>query len=165
MLSYFLDNKEHLLTKEQIENLEQDMVKFGHWNVYMWFESPRIRISKIEVEGPLNDAWPPESHRAIFSDEPYRPEAAGDVLQRFATRGLARRPVTDAEVAPLTKLVSTVLETGQPPEAAIKEGLKATLCSPEFLYREEQADRLNGQMRSRRGCLIFFGRRCPTNNC
>lgn len=109
----------------------------------MWFESPRILISKIEIEGPLNESWPPESHRVVFSDDSYRSDAADGVLQRFAARAW-RRPVAAGEVAPLLKLVRLAEKNGQTPEAAIKEGLKAILCSPEFLYREEKGDALTG---------------------
>jgi len=142
LYQYFLDNKEALLTKEQLEIFEQDQKSGGgNANVYMWFESPRIRVSKIEVEGPKNDTWPPESHRLIFGSEPYRSEAAGDVLQKFATRAW-RRPASASEVAPLVNLVRAVEAKGKTPEMAIQEGLKGVLCSPEFLYREEKADTL-----------------------
>lgn len=144
LYQYFIDNKEALLTKEQLEIFEKDQKSgAGNWNVYMWFESPRIRISKIEVEGPHNDSWPPESHRVIFGDEPYRSEAADGVLQRFATRAW-RRPAAASEVAPLVKLVRAAEGKGKTPEAAIRVGLKGVLCSPEFLYREEKAEALSG---------------------
>jgi mono/diheme cytochrome c family protein len=32
-----------------------------------------IAIDWIEIEGPLHDAWPPESHRRLFGDLPIRP--------------------------------------------------------------------------------------------
>ena len=143
LLNYLLDNKEDLLTKEQIESLADDMKQFGHWDVYTWFESPRIRVSKIEIEGPSSDTWPPESHRAIFGDEAYRSEAAGEVLRRFAAQAW-RRPAEAADAAPFASLVSAAEAAGQTPEVAIKEGLKAILCSTEFLYREERADALVG---------------------
>ncbi len=40
---------------------------------------PGIAIDWLEVEGPLHDCWPPESHRRLFGDlpiEPIDPEAA-----------------------------------------------------------------------------------------
>ena len=142
LYQYFLDNKEALLTKEQLEVFENDQKSGGgNANVYMWFESPRIRVSKIEVAGPKNDTWPPESHRVIFGHEPYRSEAAGDVLRGFATRAW-RRPAAAGEVAPLVKLVRAAEAKGKAPEVAIEKGLKGVLCSPEFLYREEKGDAL-----------------------
>ncbi len=143
LLNYFLDNKETLLDEEGLKNLDVDMKKFGHWDVFNWFESPRIRVSKIEIEGPLNDNWPPESHRAIFGDEPYHSDRAADVLRRFATRAW-RRPAGQEEVTPLVHLVSAAEAAGATPEAAIREGLKAILASPDFLYREERGESLSG---------------------
>ncbi|HTU25960.1 MAG TPA: DUF1592 domain-containing protein, partial [Pirellulales bacterium] len=140
--TYFMENQQLLLNADQIENLAKDRKYFGDWNVYTWFESPRIRVMKIEVDGPLNDSWPPESHRAIFGDEPYRSERAAEVLQHFATRAW-RRPASAKEVAPIVRLVDDAERSGRSPEAAIQDGLTALLCSPEFLYREEAGPNLS----------------------
>ncbi len=56
-----------------------------------------------------------------------------------------RRPVALDEVAPLVGLVRTAEAHGQPPRGgAVCAGLKAVLCSPGFLYREERAAALTG---------------------
>ena len=34
------------------------------------YEGPGLAVEWIEVEGPLHDRWPPESHRRIFGDLP-----------------------------------------------------------------------------------------------
>ena len=142
--NFFKANKERLLSKEQLALYETDRAGGGgDFNIYMWFESPRIRVSRIEVEGPLNDLWPPKSHRVIFGPEAYRSADAGAVLERFAARAW-RRPAASGEVAPLVKLVRAAEQGGLSPEAAIQEGIKAVLCSPEFLYREEKNDVLTG---------------------
>jgi hypothetical protein len=109
----------------------------------MWFKSPRIHLFKIEVDGPHNDVWPPESHRTIFGDEPYHSERAADVLQQFASRAW-RRPATPEQVAPIVDLVRRSEAAGRFPEAAIQDGLTAVLCTPEFLYREEAGPVLSG---------------------
>ena len=143
LYTYFLAQKEHLLNKEQLAAFETDHARGDNMNIFMWFESPRILISKIEIEGPHNDSWPPESHRSVFGNTPYRSEAAGTVLQGFAERAW-RRPVTADELVPLVNLVRAAEKNKQTPEVAIQEGLKAILCSPEFLYREEKAGALSG---------------------
>jgi hypothetical protein len=143
LYTYFTSQKEHLLGKDQLAAYEKDHARGDNMNIFMWFESPRILISRIDIEGPLNDAWPPESHRLVFGGTAYRSDAAGDVLQRFAARAW-RRPVASAEVAPLVRLVRAAEGQGQPPEAAVCAGLKAVLCSPQFLYREEKAPALSG---------------------
>ena len=128
------------------------MKKFGHWDVFNWFESPRIRVSKIEIEGPLNDNWPPESHRAIFGDEPYHSDRAADVLRRFATRAW-RRPAGQEEVTPLVHLVSAAEAAGATPEAAIREGLKAILASP--IFSIARSGRIAERARNRLATVVF----------
>jgi hypothetical protein len=140
--NFFRENKERLLTKEQLEIYEKDKPLSGDSNVWMWFESPRILISKIEINGPLNDLWPPVSHRVVFGDEPYRRDTAAEVLRKFATRAW-RRPASADEVAPIVNLVRANEKSGLSAEAAIQEGLKAILCSPEFIYREEKGEALS----------------------
>ncbi|WP_245958150.1 DUF1592 domain-containing protein [Roseimicrobium gellanilyticum] len=133
--NYFKANVDRLLNAEQRARYEAD--KANDWNLFMWFESPRILVSKIEVEGPLIESWPTEGHRAIFGAEPYRRENASKVLQSFAAQAW-RRPVASEEVIPLIQLVREAEKEGLTAEAAIQEGIKAILCSPEFLYREEK---------------------------
>ena len=142
LFHYFVENKYTLLNKEQLARYEQDAVRGDNGNTPMWFESPRILISKIEIDGPLNDVWPPASHRVIFGDQLYESSAADEVLQRFAARAW-RRPVDADEVKPVVELVRAAEKSGQAPQAAIQRGLKAILCSPEFLYREEKSATLS----------------------
>ncbi len=43
----------------------------------MAFVGPGIAVDWVEVEGPLNETWPPRSHKALFGDLPiveFRPE-------------------------------------------------------------------------------------------
>lgn len=144
------ENKYTLLDKKQLAAYE-DANLGGDWGHLIFFETPRIRLHQVEVRGPLNDHWPPASHRAIFGDASYKSAAAGDVLRAFAARAW-RRPVTAAEVEPILKLVraaeKAAADGGTPPEqaaqAAIAQGVRAVLCAPEFLFREERSDRLDG---------------------
>ncbi len=139
---YFNENKYTLLNPSQLAKYEEDLQRGDGFNVPMWFESPRIRIHNINVEGPLNDEWPPASHRAVFGGEKYRSEAAEEVLQRLAERAW-RRPAKADEVAPLVRIVRDGEADGLTAETAIQRGIKALLCSPEFLYREEKNQTLN----------------------
>jgi hypothetical protein len=117
----------------------------------IFFETPRIRLHQVEVKGPLNEQWPPASHRAIFGDTPYASAKAGEVLRAFAERAW-RRPVAAADVEPILKLVRTAekvaTEAGatreQAAQSAITQGVRAVLCAPEFLYREERSSKLDG---------------------
>jgi hypothetical protein len=55
---------------------------------------PAIAVDWVEVEGPIHETWPPESHRRLFGDLPIRPLPAGG-----GTRPPARRPIREAKWA------------------------------------------------------------------
>lgn len=147
---YVNENRYVLLDKEQLATFEK--ANYGHpaGNV-LFFETPRIRLYDIEIRGPLFETWPPPGHQAIFGDKSYSSDAAADVLTRFTERAW-RRPVEAAEVEPIVALVrraeQAAIDSGTPPqqaaEAAIVCGIRAVLCAPEFLFREERAERLDG---------------------
>jgi len=148
--TYVIENKYTLLDKQQLTAFEASNYS-GLGAVLVFFETPRIRIHQVEVKGPLNDHWPPASHRAIFGDTAYESAAAGEVLRAFAERAW-RRPVTTADVEPIVHLVraaeKVAIDSGTPPgraaTKAIEQGVRAVLCSPGFLYREERGGRLDG---------------------
>jgi hypothetical protein len=142
-------NKYTLLDKDQLAAYEASTLS-GHSIRLVHFETPRIRIYRVEVTGPIEEEWPPASHRAIFGDKPYESAAAGDVLRAFAERAW-RRPVTAADVDPLVAIVrqreKAAVDAGLPPaeaaHTAIKRGIQAVLCDPGFLYRQERGDALD----------------------
>jgi hypothetical protein len=148
--NFVKDNKYTLLDKKQLAAYEEAN-QGGDWGHLIFFETPRIRLHKAEVKGPLHEQWPPASHRAIFGDEPYVSANADEVLRVFAERAW-RRPVPNADVEPIVKLVRTAekaaTEAGATPEqaaqSAITQGVRAVLCAPEFLYREERSSKLDG---------------------
>jgi hypothetical protein len=144
------DNKYTLLDKRQLAAYEEAN-QGGDWGHLIFFETPRIRLHKAEVRGPVNEQWPPASHRTIFGDTQYASAKAGAVLRAFAGRAW-RRPIADEEVEPILKLVQTAEKVataaGAPAEqaaqSAITQGVRAVLCAPEFLYREERSSKLDG---------------------
>lgn len=125
-----------------LAQFEERKKLYGGWIGFHFGESPRVRLHAIEIEGPLNDSWPPQSHRTIFGDDTYQSKAADTVLKNFATLAW-RRPAQDSEVGPFVALVRSSESAGMNAQEAICEGLKAVLCSPSFIYREEAADILN----------------------
>jgi hypothetical protein len=94
---------------------------------------PHIRIHEIQIRGPLVTQWPPASQRAVLGDQPFAPERTREILQRFASRAY-RRPVRGDEVDRLMAVVDSRRKAGQSPYDALKDGIKAVLCSPAFLY-------------------------------
>ncbi|MDB5389488.1 MAG: hypothetical protein JWM11_5134, partial [Planctomycetaceae bacterium] len=119
-----------------------------------------LNIEWIEVEGPLHDFWPPESHRRIFGDLPQASAKNRDdsrlvevvskdpladakrILLNFCRRAY-RRTVADADVEPLLKLVELKLAEGYSFEQAVRVGLKGALVSPEFLFLRERPGKLD----------------------
>jgi hypothetical protein len=120
------------------------------------YDGPGLAVEWVEVEGPLYDAWPPESHRRIFGDLEQSPAPAYNqsdrvevvskdpladadrVLRRFARRAF-RRTVTDEDLRPFLDLVEARLSAKQSFERAVRVGLAAIMIAPEFLYLREPA--------------------------
>jgi len=124
-----------------------------------WAE-PGLVIEWVDVEGPVNDTWPPVSHRRIFGDmqqtsapaynqrdrmEVTSANPAADariILGNFAHRAF-RRPVTQAELKPILGLVDARLAEKYSFEKAVRVGLLALMTSPEFLFFRETPGKLD----------------------
>lgn len=97
---------------------------------------PHIRIHEVEIRGPLAESWPPASRHAILGGDAFAPDRTREILQRFTDRAY-RRPARPDEVDRLLAVVERRRAEGRTPFAALKDGLKAALCSPAFLYLVE----------------------------
>lgn len=122
------------------------------------YEGKGLAIEWVEVEGPMQDSWPPESHRRIFGELAQAPDAsnrervevvsqdpladARRILGDFARRAF-RRAVTGDDVEPLVALVEQKLADGYSFEQAVRVGLAGVLVSPEFLYLREKPGTLD----------------------
>jgi mono/diheme cytochrome c family protein len=124
------------------------------------YEGKGLAVQWIDVEGPLHDTWPPESHRRIFGDLPQKPapsynfpkrvevtskdpEAdAKRILRAFARRAF-RRAVTDDDLKPFMKLVKTRLAQKYTFEQAMRVALMGIMVSPDFLFLREKAGKLD----------------------
>ncbi len=124
------------------------------------WEGPGLAIQFVEVEGPLYDNWPPDSHRQIFGDLEQKPApiynqstrvevvssdqlADAERILRSFTRRAFRRTVTDEDVQPYVEVFQSNLETGSSFEQAIRAALKGVLISPEFIFLREEPGRLD----------------------
>ncbi len=107
---------------------------------------PHIRIHEVHVIGPIGEAGPTRTRKAILGDEPFTADRTEALLRTFATRAY-RRPVTPDELKRLMRLVADRTEAGRTDEQAFRDALKAVLCSPAFLYLQPgddpSADRLS----------------------
>lgn len=124
------------------------------------WNGPGLAVQFVQVQGPLNETWPPESHRRIFGDMPQtrfpiynfsdRVEVVSDqplvdaerILTKF-TRRAFRRNITADDVAPFVAIVETRLAAGYTFELAVRAALKGVLISPEFLFLREQPGKLD----------------------
>ena len=124
------------------------------------WDGPGLAVQFVEVEGPLNESWPPESHRQLLGDLAQknvpaynfreRVEVVSDqprvdaekLLLKFARRAFRRRVVTD-DVAPFVALVQSKLDAGYSFERAIRAAFKGMLIAPEFLFLREQPGKLD----------------------
>jgi hypothetical protein len=124
------------------------------------FEGPGLAVHWVEVEGPLNDTWPPSSHARLFHDlerAPAPPDNFGPrvhvvsqapladadrILRQFARRAFRRTP-TDEEIRRLMSLVETRLNANYSFEQAVRVGLTAILVSPEFVFLHERPGQLD----------------------
>ncbi len=99
------------------------------------YKDPGLLVHWIEVEGPVIEAWPPASHRELIGNvdlnrRGYR--EINKILLNFQSKAF-RRPVSISQVAPYYNLVKKRLSEGRDMKSALRAGLTAILCSPEFL--------------------------------
>jgi hypothetical protein len=99
-------------------------------------------VNNIQILGPYNGQVPEDtvSRRRVFVCRPAsqaeEKPCARQILSALARRAY-RRPVTDADVAPLLATYEAGRASGDF-EAGIRLGLEAILVSPKFLFRIEQ---------------------------
>jgi hypothetical protein len=154
--------EDYLLPTESIQVVPYDT---GH-SIYQVgaanYKEAGLAVQWVEVEGPLDEAWPPESHRRVFGDLPLEP-VAGSGRDPRGRRGLpeyrvvSRQPLADVEAAlrrimprafrrrvesdeiqPYLELARERLEQGYDFEAALRVALKGVFCSPNFLFLVER---------------------------
>src|SRR5258707_3219911 len=58
------------------------------------YKGPGLAVQWVEVEGPLNDTWPPESHRRIFGELEQKPAPVFNDSNRV--EGPPNHPQVDA---------------------------------------------------------------------
>ncbi len=115
---------------------------------------PRAFLEWIEIEGPIQEPFPPASTQLLFHegwDDPDKHTIgyAEAILARLLPRAF-RRPVTPDEVAGYREIVVAELAVGERFEAALKAGLVAILCSPEFLFLLEPEEIRNSKSEIRK---------------
>ena len=104
------------------------------------FARPEAWLDWFEIEGPVHESWPPESHSRLLFDSPLRATDerayARAVIARFLPLAW-RRPVSAAEVDAKLALYDRARPEKSSFVQAIKTPLVAILSSPNFLYLVE----------------------------
>ena len=116
----------------------------NRYNAIAYGKLPQIHIHEIEISGPLFDEWPTASQRAVLGDDCEKILGSGELsaeqlherLAAFMSRAY-RRPALPEEVDRIERLVAARQVAGRAPLDAFADGLKAVLCSPNFIYLEQ----------------------------
>ncbi len=128
---------------------------------------PGVAYRWIEVEGPLPTEKGPDGARILAGDLPLRKAAGGSVeivsanptadlerlLQAFLLRAY-RRPAREEELQRFVGVSRQALAGGSNFTEALLAGYTAILCSPGFLWVQEQPGRLDSYALSER--LAYF---------
>ena len=131
---------------------------------------PGVAYSWLEVEGPIHAERPSRGRQILFGDlavelllemgtadrEVQPSEARTDVerlLRKFMDHAY-RRPPTEAEVKTFLQVIVDALDSGTGFVDAMIAGYSAVLCSPGFLYFEEQPGELDDRALASR--LAYF---------
>jgi len=113
------------------------------------FARPEVLVDWIELEGPVHEKWPPESHQRLLAEG----ENATRLLMEFMPRAW-RRPISEEELFAKVALFDQVRPEKESFVEAIKVPLVAVLTSPNFLYLPEPGKALDDfQLASR---LSYF---------
>jgi hypothetical protein len=123
------------------------------------WNGPGLAIKYIEVQGPLNPTWPPESHRRLFGNMPQKtfrtnygdraevisnqPLVDAERVLKTFMRPAFRRNVTAEDVAAYVAIVKSKLADGHTFEQAMRAALKGVLIAPEFLFLRERPGKLD----------------------
>jgi hypothetical protein len=141
---------------------------------------PGVAFQWMEVEGPLIEEWPPAGHRLLFGDLPLEPApVTTDVGRSKVTAGVKvlssapeadaerllpeflqrahRRPPTKEDPERFLGVIRGALSAGHGFTDAMPAGYTAVLCSPGFLFFDEQPGRLSDRALAER--LAYFLRK------
>ncbi|MCA1963640.1 MAG: DUF1592 domain-containing protein, partial [Prosthecobacter sp.] len=144
-----------------------------------------LALMSVELDGPLEEPWPPRGQalllgtakpREVMPEKPwmrgkagYKPvftadsaDPAGDarrLLPGFVSAAF-RRPATREEVDAYVRLFDAEYAEGKDFLMAMRTAAVAVLCSPEFLFLQEPAGRLNDLALASR-LAFFLTRKAP----
>ena len=117
------------------------------------YKGKGIAIKSLTIDGPMLEAWPPESTRRLltgveFDDAgqirltkpPY--EHVVDIVRRFGSLAF-RRPLQSSEVERFASLALPLLVEERPFLEVVRVPLRALLSAPSFLYQTGDVGKLD----------------------
>ena len=113
------------------------------WGMLLYFEDG-MHLERIEIEGPLNETWPPEYD--FIRSMGARPDNIAGALRDFASRAW-RRPVQQVELQELVTLFKQQRARTDSQLEALRVPLVSILSSPHFLCRVERRTEKEGLQR------------------
>ncbi|MFN3191314.1 MAG: DUF1592 domain-containing protein [Aureliella sp.] len=105
-------------------------------------EEVSVQIDYVEIEAPVNEQWPPASHRKIFADkapQQWSRDSVEETLRLFMVRAW-RGAVEAHDVNRKMRFYESLLSKDASPRQAAVEVLATVLASPRFLYVTRFAD-------------------------
>ena len=142
-------------TKKEYEQVTKEMGASNVYNTY--YKGPRLRVYKVEMNGPYFKQWPPAPVAAVFGDNPpAKPDSEfiKKKLNSFASRAW-RRPAKVNEMEPILSLINKTLD--QEGYRAVAKGMKAIICSPSFLYHYQNKGKLDDYALASRLSFFLWG--------
>ena len=102
---------------------------------------PHIRIHAVSIKGPYFDQWPTSAQQDLLTGLDPEPgqsptEAFRPALRKFLRRAW-RRPIDISDVNRILDVIYQRTAVGKPLAQAYRDGIKAALCMPSFLYLDE----------------------------
>ncbi|MEX0321652.1 MAG: DUF1588 domain-containing protein [Puniceicoccaceae bacterium] len=132
---------------------------------------PGFALQWLEVEGPINEEWPPASYKALFGDLPFEVDDAGSVraiseaenrdsrrlLVRFWERATGERSGSKGS-KPYLDIYKQARELGMDFTDSMTTAYSAILCSPEFLFFDPKPGTLdNADLADRLAYFLWNG--------
>ena len=100
---------------------------------------PQVRIHHLFLSGPIIDHWPTRTHKEILGGSTYDSENIRTQLSNFLKRAY-RRPPTEKQIDAIHGVYVARKSKGIDSWQAFKDSLKAALCSPHFIYLQEEPE-------------------------
>ncbi|HBE67437.1 MAG TPA: hypothetical protein DDW52_04740 [Planctomycetaceae bacterium] len=120
------------------DEFDPDMYRSGVVRTHILREGalPHIKISDVEIFGPIAEPAGSREELAVFGPEGFREDRAKQQLFAFSRKAY-RRPLTPDDESRLEKVYEAGIAEGKSSRQSALDTVKYILCSPSFLYFTE----------------------------